>query len=113
MFTVRPIEFHVLLALAKGPLHGYGLVQLVEAESDGRVKIMPGNLYTVLRRLETEGLVRKSKRRPAPGEDPRRRYFELTKSGQTVLAREAAHLKRLVARTRGLPLTPLLPLPKD
>ncbi len=99
--SVRPIELHVLLALTQGPLHGYALVRRIEEDSDGRLRPLPGNLYTVIRRLEAEGHVRESTTKPAPDEDQRRRYYQLTSAGRKMLAREARHLEYLVERLRG------------
>ena len=96
----RPIELHVLLALTADPMHGYALVRRIAEDSEGRLRLLPGNLYTVIRRLETEGLVRESRTKPAAHEDQRRRYYELTPEGRQVLAREARHLENLVERLR-------------
>jgi DNA-binding PadR family transcriptional regulator len=106
MSSLRPVEFHVLLALATGPLHGYGLVRRIADESDGRWQVLPGNLYTVIRRLVSEGLVQQSDRRLTEGDDPRRRYFELTADGKARLSREARHLGRLVDRVRAIEAGP-------
>ena len=57
------LEYHVLLALAAGPLHGYAVKQRVEVESDGSLTPQPGSLYRVLARLMTVGL----RRRDGPG----------------------------------------------
>ncbi|MEM1248756.1 MAG: helix-turn-helix transcriptional regulator [Acidobacteriota bacterium] len=96
---VKPVDFHVLLALAGEELHGYGLVQRIEEQSEGKVRLVPSNLYAVLRRLESRGLVARSDRRPVPDlEDQRRRYFRLTTLGLRVLRAEAERLRRLLLR---------------
>ncbi|HVS12876.1 MAG TPA: helix-turn-helix transcriptional regulator [Thermoanaerobaculia bacterium] len=97
---LKPAELHVLLALAPGALHGYGMVERIEAASEGRVRLLPGNLYAVLRRLEVEGLVRPSRRGPAPDEDQRRRYYELTAAGRRALHEEAERMAALSERVR-------------
>src|SRR4051812_22982235 len=51
------LEYHVLLALAGGPLHGYAVKQRVEDESAGSLTPQPGSLYRVIARLMTSGLV--------------------------------------------------------
>lgn len=98
--TLRPVELHVLLALSAGPLHGYALVRRIDEDSDGRLRLLPGNLYAVIRRLEVEGLVGESPKKPAPDEDQRRRYYQLTAKGRRTLSREARHLESLVERVR-------------
>ena len=100
MAQLRRAEMHVLVALAAGPLHGYGLVHRIEEESEGQLRILPGNLYTIIRRLETGGLVRESRTLPAANEDQRRRYYELTAKGRRVLLREARQLETLIQRLR-------------
>jgi DNA-binding PadR family transcriptional regulator len=108
---LRPIELHVLLALGAGPLHGYALVRRIDEDSDGRLRLLPGNLYSVIRRLEADGLLGESPRKPGPAEDPRRRYYQLTAKGRRTLAREARHLESLLARVRHR-LEPALGNPK-
>jgi len=52
----------VLLVLADGPLHGYGVMQRVEEDSG--IRMGPGTIYGTLQRLEESGLVHDA------GEDP-------------------------------------------
>lgn len=76
---------YILLALST-PLHGYGIMQKVEAISEGTVKIGPGTLYGAFSTLESEGLIVKV------GEEDRRKIYTLTKKGKEVLK---AHIQRL------------------
>ncbi len=97
LLPLRPVEFLVLLVLADGERHGYGIVQDITERTDGTVKLLPGNLYAVLRRLMECGLLVEAARRPAADlEDQRRRYYRITKAGQKVLAADAARMKDLV-----------------
>ena len=92
------LEFHVLLALADGPSHGYAIGKAVEEQSDGRLDPTTGALYQVLRRLEDEDLII-----PADGPkdtDPRRKYFALTAQGRKAAGAEAARLDTLVRMAR-------------
>ena len=98
--AIKPVEFLLLLSLADGPLHGYGLVGRIEEESDGRVRLFPGNLYAVLRRLSDRGWIRESARPVPEDQDQRRRYYELTAEGRRALAAEARHMARLVDAVR-------------
>ncbi len=96
---VKPVDFLVLLSLAKEELHGYGLVRAIEELSEGQVQLVPTNLYAVLRRLESRGLLAPSARRPVPArDDQRRRYFRITELGRSVMQAEAARLRRLLGR---------------
>ncbi|MEE2777240.1 MAG: helix-turn-helix transcriptional regulator [Acidobacteriota bacterium] len=61
------------------------------------MRLVPGNLYSVLHRLLQSGLIAESDRRPVAGqEDVRRRYYTLTGTGSKVLRAEGRRLKSLV-----------------
>lgn len=97
MIPLKRIEFLVLLVLADGERHGYGLVQEIAERSQGSVQPLPGNLYAVLQRLSDEGLLMESPRRPAPDlGDRRRRYYDITPLGRRVLAADADLMRSLV-----------------
>lgn len=93
---LAPELFLILLALADGACHGYGVVKAVEAESGGSVRLSPSPLYRKLRRLMELGVIARSDKRPAPDlDDERRRYYCLTDAGRTLLEAEARRLVRL------------------
>jgi DNA-binding PadR family transcriptional regulator len=97
LLPLRPVEFLVLLVLADDERHGYGIVQDIAERTDGKMKLLPGNLYAVLRRLLESGLLTESSRRPAEDlEDQRRRYYRITRMGEKVLAADAERMKSLV-----------------
>jgi DNA-binding PadR family transcriptional regulator len=99
--TLRPVEFHILLALAADERHGYGLLQEVANLTDGELQIEPGTLYRALHRMLKAGWVVESARRPAADvDDERRRYYRLTPAGRRVAAAEAERLARLVTIAR-------------
>lgn len=99
-----PLDFHLLLALADGPLHGYALADAIAAESNGTLVPRAGSLYRVIARLETAGLVDETDPPadvpPHPGRE--RRYYTLTRAGRAALAAEAKRMKEAagVARRR-------------
>jgi len=98
---LTPATFQILLALAAGERHGYGIMQEVEALTAGRVRLGPGTLYRTLRTLLTGGLIAEAAERPAPeSDDERRRYYRLTTAGHRAAAAEAARLARLVELAR-------------
>ena len=94
---LKPVDLQLLLALADGELHGYGLVQAIADRTDGLLALDPGNLYRVIKRLLAEGLVGESHAREAPelGVE-RRRYYRITALGQKVLSEEVRRLQALV-----------------
>jgi DNA-binding PadR family transcriptional regulator len=93
---MKPVDFLVLLVLERGERHGYGIVQDVEAETGGAVRLVPGNLYAVLHRLLGEGLLEESTQ--AVAGDERRRNYRLTGLGRRVLGAEAERMRELVRR---------------
>jgi len=98
---LSPQVFQILLALAEGDRHGYAIIQDVEHETEGRIRLGPGTLYGALKRLVEAGWVRETARRPEASEDDqRRRYYTLTPPGRRVLASESERLASAVARAR-------------
>jgi DNA-binding PadR family transcriptional regulator len=98
--SLTPAVFHVLLALADGPLHGYAIMQAVEASSGAAMG--PGTVYGTLERLEAAGLVREM---PAVRTD-RRRVFALLPAGRQALQDEARRLSRLASLVRAKRIVP-------
>jgi DNA-binding PadR family transcriptional regulator len=95
---LKPVELLVLLSLSDDDRHGYALTLDIAARTDGAVRLEPGNLYKVLKRLVSDGLVDPVDHRPAPeSNEERRRYYTLTRLGARVAALEAARLKALIA----------------
>ena len=104
---LTPAIFHILLALAGGERHGYGIMQEVDASTNGQLKLGPGTLYGSIKRLLADGLIEESDERPDPTlDDQRRRYYRLTEWGRRVAAAEAARLERLVVEARAKRLLP-------
>lgn len=102
---VTPRDFLILLALARGEAHGYGILKEVEEETGNGVYLDPANLYRSLKRLMKAGLVSESDKRPAADlEDERRKYYALTEVGARVVQAEAERLRTLaeVAVSRSL-----------
>lgn len=93
------LDFHVLLALAGGPLHGYAVRDAVADESGGAVDPRAGTLYRVLARLMTSGLVTEARpdHPPPPHPGHARRYYRLTTTGKRALAAEARRLQGTAA----------------
>jgi DNA-binding PadR family transcriptional regulator len=99
---LHPRDYLILLALVDGPLHGHGLLRAIEAQAGG-VLFDPANLYRLLRKLERDLWVAQVGHPPAGG-DSRRREYELTSLGRSILIAESERLARLTddARARRL-----------
>jgi len=89
----------ILLALASEERHGYGIMREVARQSDGRYKLGPGTLYDKLQKLLDQGIVEERSPRAA-GDDPRRRYYRLSRFGRGLLATEIARLEGVVREAR-------------
>jgi DNA-binding PadR family transcriptional regulator len=98
---LSPAALHVLLALAGGELHGYGIMLEAARQSDGQYKLGPGTLYDNLRKLMAQGIIEESRKQPS-GEDSRRRYYRLTGLGRRVLSAEVARLEGVLREARSL-----------
>ncbi len=96
---LSPATLHILLSLAAQDRHGYGIMQEVARQSEGRYKLGPGTLYDNLQKLMFNGLVEEAAR-PAREDDPRRRYYRLTAAGRGVLSAEIARLETVVREAR-------------
>lgn len=92
--------FQILLSLADGELHGYAIMREVELQTNGRMRLGPGTLYSSIQALLEEGLIEEID--PNPGISERRRYYRLSSSGRKLARSEAERLADLlrVARAR-------------
>ncbi len=96
---LSPATLHILLALAGEDRHGYGIMQEVARQSEGQYKLGPGTLYDNLQKLMNQGMVEEALRRSAH-DDPRRRYYRLTRFGRGVLSTEIARLEDVVREAK-------------
>jgi DNA-binding PadR family transcriptional regulator len=104
LLPLTPVALNILLALADGERHGYGIMLEVRQRTGGRVRLGPGTLYGAIKRLKGGGVIEESRERPDPeADDERRRYYRLTGFGGEVLAAEVERLEGLVhaARRKG------------
>lgn len=98
---LTPAMFHILLALADGERHGYGIMREVERASDGAFQLGPGTLYRSIKQMLALGLIEESDERPDPElDDERRRYYRITSVGRRAASVEAQRLARLVSEAR-------------
>lgn len=106
LLPLKPATFHILLALAGGPAHGYAIRQEVEERTDGAVRLWPATLYGTIGRLVDGGLIEETDVADAPDDDVQRRFYRLTAAGDRVLAAEADRLASLVRLARARRSTP-------
>jgi DNA-binding PadR family transcriptional regulator len=99
---------HVLLALAAGDRHGYGILKDVLAQSAGKVRLGPGTIYGTLQRLMEVGWVEETEGAGSPDDvdDARRRYYRLTREGRAALKAEIERLDGIVRVARAQHVLP-------
>lgn len=90
------VTFSILFALSLKPRHGYELMQQIEHDSAGRIKLGPGGLYGTIKQLREDSLIEEM---PFEG-DSRRRYYRLTKRGWDTLEAELEYFGRTVELAR-------------
>jgi len=101
---LRRVEFHIILSLAAGERHGYGIIRDIEARGETSVPDV-GTMYRALARMVEAGLIEAAARQPAPDSgDERRNYYRITSAGMRVARAEARRLEALMraARVGGL-----------
>jgi DNA-binding PadR family transcriptional regulator len=86
------VTFSILLALSLKPRHGYELMQQIEHDSDGRIKLGPGALYGTIKQLREENLIEEL---PFEGNE-RRRYYRITRKGLERLHTELEYYRQAV-----------------
>ena len=88
LLPLQPAMFHILVALAERERHGYGIMQEVAAQTEGKMRISPGTLYGSIKRMIDQGLIHEC--------DERRRYYCITPFGRAVAGAETARLSKLI-----------------
>jgi DNA-binding PadR family transcriptional regulator len=93
--------FQILLSLVGEDLHGYGIMRQIADQTDGRMRLGPGTLYSSIRTLLEEKLIEEV----GPREDARlgherRRYYRLTSVGRKLARSEAQRLADLLRVAR-------------
>lgn len=102
---LKPVVFHILLALAEQESHGYGVIQTVRDRSGGRIKLETGPFYRHLKKLMNGRLVEESDRRPENDDSRRGAYYRLTSLGREVVTAESRRMAGLVSLTEELGLS--------
>jgi DNA-binding PadR family transcriptional regulator len=102
---LTPAVFNILLSLADGEKHGYGIMLEVEANTNGQVIMGPGTLYGSIKRMLKADLIEESDERADPQmDDQRRKYYRLTDLGRRALRMEAERLASqvMIARAKNI-----------
>src|ERR1700683_457932 len=96
---LSPASFYILLALSGEDRHGYGIMQEVARQSEGRYKLGPGTFYDNLEKLIDHGAV-KGVPRVSANDDPRRRYYRMTAFGRNLFVADVSRLDGLLREAK-------------
>jgi DNA-binding PadR family transcriptional regulator len=102
---LTPAMTHILLVLAGGERHGYGIMMDISRITEGKMRVGPGTLYRSISQMLNSGLIEESHESVDPAlDDERRKYYRLTDYGRQVIQAEIMQLEKLLteARSRGL-----------
>nr|WP_106779057.1 PadR family transcriptional regulator [Lysinibacillus timonensis] len=80
--------YYILLSLYE-PRHGYGIIQLTEELTNGRVKLGAGTIYGALKSLLDKGWIQ------PVDDDGRKKEYVITNLGKEVLNFEITRLREL------------------
>ncbi len=97
LIPLTETTYMILVSLIESR-HGYGIIQHVDALSDGRIVLGPGTLYGALSKLEKQGFIRKDKEHSAD----RRKNYLLTDEGLLLIKLELSRLEQLYSVTKPL-----------
>lgn len=93
-------RYHILLALAEGPLHGAEIRRRAEEQSGGAVTLYPATLYGTLEEMEGSGWIAETDPVGTEPDQVRWRFYELQPEGRLALERETNRLESVLSLAR-------------
>ncbi len=90
------VAFSILLALSLKERHGYEIIKQVLEDSNGKIRLSPGALYTSIKQLLEQELIKEVYRE----DDSRRRYYQLSAKGKAILSAELDYYQNTIALAR-------------
>jgi PadR family transcriptional regulator PadR len=99
------LDFIVLQTLRWGPRHGYGIAQMIRANSNDVLRVDTGSLYPALHRLERKKWI--SAEWDVSENRQRVRVYKLTPAGRKQLAVERSRWEQLSRAIAGVMQPPL------
>ena len=100
VLPLKPVWFHILLALAEEAAHGYSIRKAVETRTGGSVRLWPTTLYGALSDLSELGFIIEDDGDDGTDDNLGRIRYRLTKLGSRALSAETDRLERLVIAAR-------------
>ncbi len=101
---LTPAMLHILLAIAGGARHGYGIMREVSDRTGGSMELGAGTLYRSIKKMLEAGWIEEAGSGGANSLGPARREYRITESGRQAAAAEVEQLNGIVewARTASL-----------
>lgn len=94
------LDFIILQTLRWGPQHGFGIGQMIRANSSDALQVDTGSLYPALHRLERQKWIAATWKISANKQ--RTRVYRLTAAGKRQLASERSRWQTLVDAMSGI-----------
>ena len=92
------LDMLILKTLARGEMHGYGVMEWIQSTSDGLLRVEEGALYPALHRLELRGLL--AAEWGVSDNNRRAKYYRLTARGRRRLEAVNRHWSRMTGAIR-------------
>ena len=99
------LDFIILQTLRWGPRHGYGITQMIRAQSREVLQVDTGSLYPALHRLEKQGWI--AAEWQVSENRQRVREYRLTATGRKQLAEERSRWEQLCEAIDGIMNPPM------
>jgi DNA-binding PadR family transcriptional regulator len=93
---IPQVAFSILLALSLRERHGYEIIKQVADDSNGKIQLSPGALYTSIKQLLEQELVQEISR----PDDTRRRYYRLSSKGKAALTAQLDYYQNTIILAR-------------
>ena len=94
------LDMLILKTLQWGEQHGYGISQMIRANSGDVLQVETGSLYPALHRLERQGWVKADWKKSESNQ--RAKYYRITTLGKEQLASDYERWGRMVATIEGI-----------
>ena len=91
MVILTESMFYVLMAFREREMCGTDIADFIDRHTEGRVKLGPATLYTILGKFEKEKYIRET------NVEGRKRSYLLTEKGREAYLAELERLKRCIA----------------
>jgi len=97
---MTPSMLHILLAIAGGAQHGYGIMREVAERTRGTTELGAGTLYRSIKKMLAAGLIEEADAAESNKLGPARREYRITERGREIAANEVEQLSGIVEWAR-------------